>query len=431
MANEKVKVGLIGCGTVGQGVLKIFEKNRKSIEQRAGTKIEVAGICDLKDVHGKYSVTTRNYKDFLNAPDIDIVIELVGGYEPARTIILDALCAGKNVVTANKAVLAKYWDEIFCAARRYNKLVYFEASVAGAIPVVQVINEGLAANRIEKISGILNGTTNYILSEMSRSGTSLKSALDLARSAGFAEANPALDISGMDTAHKLSILSSLAWSTWVKLKDIEVEGMADISEDDVYFAKKEFNSVIKLLGLANLNNGKLELSVEPCLVSKNDNFANVEREYNAVLIRADSAGDIMLYGKGAGQFPAASAVVSDIIFLARHVANGTAGKIPFVYYDPSRTMPVLPNSQKFGSYYLRFNALDKPGVLSKIAGILGKAGVSIASVYQKEPLPRFRKGVPILILTHGTEKGKLMGAIDEINKKSFIIEKTVKFKIEG
>ncbi|MCB4791416.1 MAG: homoserine dehydrogenase [Elusimicrobia bacterium] len=429
--NEKVKLGLIGCGTVGQGVLKILEKNKKAIEQRAGANIEISGICDLREVPLKSRVyCTKNYKELVNNPDIDIIVELIGGYEPAKTIILESLRAGKNIITANKAVLAKYWDEIFCAARRYNRLLYFEASVAGAIPVVQVINEGLAANKIEKISGILNGTSNYILSEMSRSGISFEVALDLARSAGFAEANPSFDINGIDTAHKLSILSSLAWSSWVKLKDIEVTGIADISADDIYFVQKEFNCVVKLLGLARLVKGKLELSVEPCLVSRKNTFSNVEREYNAVLIRADSAGDIILYGRGAGQFPAASAVVSDIIFLSRHVANGTAGKIPFVSYDPSRSMPVLPGNEKIASYYLRFNALDKPGVLAKISGILGKYNVSIATVYQKEPLPRLRKAVPVLMVTHKINKGNLNKAIEQIDKLPIIIEKTVKFKIE-
>jgi len=271
--------------------------------------------------------------------DIDIIVELMGGYEPARTVILEALKSGKNVITANKAVLAKHWDEIFTTARKYSRLVYFEASVCGAIPVIQVLNDGLAANRIEKISGILNGTTNYILSEMTRENINFSTALARAQRSGFAEADPSFDIEGIDTANKLAILSSLAWGAWVKLPDIRTRGIEEVSSDDVYFAKK-FGYVIKLLGTAVSHGDGLELSVEPCLIPSKHTFANVEKEYNAILVHGDAAGDIMLYGKGAGQMAAASAVVSDIISLSREVANGTAGRyliLPSIRQKPRKS----------------------------------------------------------------------------------------------
>ena len=315
------------------------------------------------------------------------------GDEPARTVIVEALKSGKHVVTANKAVLVKHWDEIFSIAGKYSKLVYFEASVCGAIPVIQVLNEGLRGNRIEKISGILNGTTNYILSEMTREKITFASALVRAQKSGFAEADPSFDIEGIDTANKLAILSSLAWGAWVKLDDIRTSGIEEVSIDDVYFARK-FGYVIKLLGTAVSGDDGLELSVEPCLVPNKHTFANVEKEYNAILVHGDAAGDIMLYGKGAGQMPAASAVVADIIFLSREVANGTAGKVPYITYDPSKSPKLIDDSDSEGSYYLRIVTTDKPGVLSRISGILGKFGVSIATVYQEEPLAKRRRGSP-------------------------------------
>jgi homoserine dehydrogenase len=426
---KSVKIGLIGCGTVGRGVIKILETHARSIEEKIGAKIEISAICDLKHPCDKNYYYTRYYKEVLSNPGVDIIVELIGGYEPAKSIILDAIKSGKHVVTANKAVLAKYWDEIFINARKHEKLVYFEGSVAGAIPVIQALNEGLAANKIQSISGILNGTTNYILSEMTRSRVSFRVALNLARSAGFAEANPVLDIEGVDTAHKLAILSSLAWSTWIRQKDISITGIKDISEEDVHFVKTEFGSVIKLLGYASIKNNVLDLSVEPCLIPRNHAFAHVEREYNAVSIKADSAKDVTLYGKGAGQFPAASSVVSDIMFLAHQVVSGTAGKIPYVAYNANKKIKVLARENKVGRYYLRFTAVDKPGVLSKISGILGKNSISLASVYQKEPLAGYHKGVPILMLTHKVKYGNLNKALKAIDKLSVIKEKTVKYKI--
>jgi homoserine dehydrogenase len=326
-------------------------------------------------------------------------------------------------------VLAKYWDEIFKAARDRGRLVYFEAAVGGSVPVIQGLNEGLAANRIDKISGILNGTTNYILSEMSKNGVDFSTALKRAQKAGFAEADPSFDVDGIDTAHKLAVLASLAWDSWVKLEDISVTGIGRVSKEDVKFAKEEFGYVIKLLGSASLSGDGAELFVEPCMISDTDNFANVDGENNAISITGDSSGEVIFYGKGAGQLPAASAVVSDIIFLARQIANGTAGELPYVTYEPGQEVAIKPADKGESCYYIRFNTVDKPGVLAKIAGVLGEHDVSIASVYQKQPLESMKKGVPIIIITHKALNGDILKAIKEIDKLSTTVSRTVKYRI--
>ncbi len=427
---DTIKIGLVGYGTVGKGVVKIIEGNRSAIEQRVGASLEIGAICDLYPIEEKKHLYVKRFQDIIDSNDIDIVVELIGGYEPARSIILGALNNGKHVVTANKAVLAKYWDEVFMTAAAKKKLVYFEASVAGAIPVIQGLNEGLAANRISKVQGILNGTTNYILSEMTRNKVSFHNALVSAQKAGFAEANPSFDVQGIDTANKLAILSSLAWSGWIKVEDIAVTGIERVTSDDVGYAGK-LGYVLRLIGTAEMTGRGLALSVEPCLVPVTHAFATVDREYNAVNIKGDAVGDVMFYGKGAGQLPAASAVVSDIIFLARHVANGTAGTAPWVTYNPKKKVKVLPEEKREGAFYLRFTVKDQPGVLSRLTGILGNHRVSIASIYQEEPAEKSRRGVPVIILTHRVNLGDLNNALEEINGLSIARAKAVRFRIKS
>ena len=428
---EKIRIAIVGYGTVGTGVVRLLENNRKEIERRVGVSVEIEAICDLYPIKEK-DVYCKRYEDVIARNDIDIVVELMGGYEPARTLILEALKSGKHVVTANKAVLAKHWDEIFSVARRNRKLVYFEAAVGGAIPVIQGLNEGLAANKVEKIMGILNSTTNYVLSAMTKEGVSFNEALSRAQKAGFAEADSSFDIDGIDTANKLSILASLAWGGWVKMENIGISGIRDVSRDDIDFAKK-FGYVIKLIGEATMTKNGLSLSVEPNLIPQTHAFANVDKEYNAVMIHGDASGDVMFYGKGAGQLPAASAVVSDIIFLARQIANETAGKLPYVAQESTKRIKVLPKEKGRGTYYLRFSCIDKPGVLSKISGILGRYKVSIASVYQEESLPHKRRksAVPVIILTHPAEKGNVLKALGVIDRLPIVKKNTVHFKIES
>ncbi len=427
-----INLGLIGFGNVGSGVVKILQSNLSLIENKVGTKLHLKKVCDKdkKKLRNSPIPTTLYWEDVINDPKIDIVIELIGGYEPARTIILSAIKKKKQVVTANKALLAKYWDEIFSSAEENKVLVYFEASVAAGIPVVQALNEGLAANRIHSILGILNATTNYILTRMSKENINFPTALKETQKAGFAEANPKLDIEGIDAAHKLSILSSIAYSSWVKLENIYTEGINKISLQDIKFASEQFGYEIKLLGICKNIDGRIDIRVHPALISQDHPFATVENEYNAVLIKGDAVGEVMFYGKGAGGMAAASAVVSDIIYLARHVYNQTAGKIPYVTYQKARKLSFSPIEEIETAYYLRFTTVDRPGVLSKISGILGENKVSIASCFQKVPTAVRPRGVPILMVTHKAKEKNVRQAIEKIDRLPITRAKTVMLRIE-
>ncbi|MDD3729496.1 MAG: homoserine dehydrogenase [Endomicrobiaceae bacterium] len=422
-----LNIGIIGYGTVGRGVLKILEKNQLIAIRKSGVKIKIKSICDIRPID-KPDLYVDNYKTVIKDPEIDIIVELIGGYEPARTVITEALKNGKNIVTANKAVLAKYWDEIFSLAQEKKKLVYFEASVGGVIPVIQGLNEGLAANEIKKIKGILNGTTNFILSKMTNEDMTYEDALKDAQKAGFAEANPSADVKGLDTANKLAILSSIAWGSWIKVKDIRVKGIDKLSVEDVKIAS-DFGYVVKLLGSAVKTDNGVDLWVEPCLIDHHHFFATVHNEYNAVMIEGDASDDVVFYGKGAGQLPAASAVVSDIIDLAKFIATETAGEVQNVIYSKKKNIKFLPHGKSKSDYYLRFSVVDRPGVLAKISGILGEYGVSIASLYQKDR--NKDKKVSIIITTHRAVSEKVAQALEAIDKLPIIKAKTVKLRIEG
>jgi homoserine dehydrogenase len=428
MDKKFINVGLIGYGTVGKGVVKILQENKRIALRKVGKAIRIKSICDLNPID-KPELYVKNFKDIIKDPEIDLIVELIGGYEPARTIIIESLKSGKNVVTANKATLAKYWDQIFTTAQDYQKSIYYEASVGGVIPVVQGLSEGLASEEILEIKGILNGTTNFILSEMTKNGVSYEIALKSAQRAGFAEANPSFDVNGIDTANKLAILSSLAWGGWVKVKNISVTGISDLDITDVLITKN-FGYDIKLIGSAQKTKNGIDLSVGPSLVNHNHAFATVENEYNGVMITGKDSGDVLFYGKGAGQLPAASAVVSDIINLSKFIVTNTAGIVSDVIYDKNKKIKILNFGKSKASYYLRFAVADKPGVLSKISGILGKYKVSIASLSQPEICDN--NYVNIIIITHETLCENLKKALKEINAiKSIVKSKTVKIKIEG
>ena len=427
MEKKFINVGLIGYGTVGKGVVRILEENHKIALRKVGTPIRIKSICDLNPID-RPELYVKSFKSIIKDPEIDLVVELIGGYEPARTIILESLKAGKNVVTANKAVLAKYWDQIFITAQECQKSVYYEAAVGGAIPVVQGLSEGLASEEILEIKGILNGTTNYILSEMTKKGVSYEEALKGAQQSGFAETDPSFDVKGIDTANKLAILASLAWGGWIKVKDIAVKGITDIDSEDVMISQG-FGYAIKLIGSATKTKNGIDLSVQPCLVNNHHVFAPVENEYNAVMITGKDSGGVLFYGKGAGQQPAASAVVSDIINLSKFIVTNTAGIVPDVVYDRKKKIKVLPAGKSKAAYYLRFSVVDKPGVLSKISGILGKYRVSIASLAQ--PDVSEESDVQIIIITHQTGRENLDKAVKQINAtKSIVRSRAVKIKIE-
>ncbi|MDR1244199.1 MAG: homoserine dehydrogenase [Endomicrobium sp.] len=427
MKKKFINIGLIGYGTVGKGVVKILEENKKIALRKVGKPICIKSICDLNPTD-KPELYVKNFKDIIKDPEIDLIVELIGGYEPARTIIIESLKTGKNVVTANKAVLAKYWNQIFTTAQDCQKSIYYEASVGGVIPVVQGLSEGLASEEILEIKGILNGTTNYILSEMTKNGVSYETALKNAQVAGFAEADPSFDVNGIDTANKLAILSSLAWGGWIKVKDISVKGIVDLSIEDVLITR-DFGYDIKLIGCAQKTKNGIDLSVQPCLVNHANAFATVENEYNAVMITGKDSGDVLFYGKGAGQQPAASAVVSDIINVSKFIITNTAGIVPDVIYAKKKKIKILPAGKSKASYYLRFSVLDKSGVLAKISGMLGKHKVSIASLSQ--PDISGNDYARIIIITHETCRENIEAALKQINAtKSIVKSKTVKIKIE-
>ncbi|MDI6641910.1 MAG: homoserine dehydrogenase, partial [Elusimicrobiota bacterium] len=374
MKKKKIFLGLIGLGTVGSRVLKLFYKNKSIIEQKIGANIEFLYLCDKNKYRLQESLLpswkgvkrTTYWQKVVYNPKVDIVIELVGGENPARAVIVESLKNNKHVVTANKLVLANHWSEIFSVAHKKQKLVYFEASVGAGIPVIQALNEGLAGNRIFRIAGILNGTTNYILTKMLRENLTFEVALKEAQKHGFAEPNSKLDIEGHDTLHKVCILASIALSTWVKPENVYCEGISKLNLLDVKFAYSEFGYVTKLLGIATIANrqksstppsNQISLFVRPCLIPSKHTFATVENEFNAVLLEGDACGEIIFYGRGAGGEAAASAVVSDIMFLARQVASNFAGKIPYVTYSALRELKYLPVEELEGCYYLRFTTV--------------------------------------------------------------------------
>jgi homoserine dehydrogenase len=432
-AKRTVNIGLIGSGTVGTGFIKILQKNADLIEAKAGARLRLAWVCDrvrrpLPTGRHKPRFTTR-WEDVTSDPSVDIVVELIGGYEPARTIVLAALKAGKHVTTANKALLAKYWGEVVDAAVKSQAILYFEASVGGGIPVIQGLNEGLAANRIQKVYGILNGTTNYILGRMTGEGLDFKTALKGAQEAGFAEADPTFDIEGIDAAHKLAILASLASETWIRLEDVSREGISNLDVWDLRFAQERLGLVTKLLGIVELDGRRFSARVHPALIPASHPFANVRREYNAIFIHGDAAGDVMFYGKGAGQMPAASAVASDVVYLARQVAGGTAGIIPYVTYHSKDRLQAIPMREASCRHYLRIDSYDRPGVLSRIAGELGRHEVSIESVHQ-EADPGDRRSVPIVIVTHRAREGAVQDAIREIGRQPYVRRRPAHLRIE-
>lgn len=431
-----VRLGLVGLGTVGSGVVDMLRKNRAIIEAKVGAPVELAMVCDKRTTPahvrelGLADIFTSNADDVILNSEIDIFIELIGGYEPARTFVLKALHAGKHVVTANKALLAKYWGDVFEHTRIYRRLVYFEAAVGGGIPVIQALNEGLAGNRVSRIMGILNGTTNYILTRMSKDGLDYEAALKEAQRAGFAEADPTFDVEGIDAAHKIAVLASIATGTWVQLSDVVTEGISQVDAQDIAFVRREFGYVLKLLGIANLTDKSVEVRVHPALIPDSHPFANVQDEYNAISLEGDFVGDVILYGKGAGRQAAASAVISDITCLARQVAAGTAGKLPYVSGDHRLHLRAVPKAKMESRFYLRFTVADHPGVLAGISGILSKRHVSIAGVYQPEHRFKNSRGTPIMLLTHPVSEESMERALKEIGRKSYIRAKTVMLRIE-
>jgi homoserine dehydrogenase len=419
---------------VGSGTVQLLEEQRRDVEARIGARLNIKWICSRSKKNSpllpKGVRQTKNWRDVVFDPQVDLVIELMGGTSPAREAVVTALERGKHVVTANKAILAKHWDDIFNLARKKRKLVYFEAAVGGAVPIVQTINEGLAGNIIPRIVGILNGTTNFILTRMQEAGESYARALAAAQKAGFAEADPTFDVDGIDAAQKIAILGSLATGHWINPENVYTEGISKLKTTDIRIVKELLHQTIKLLAIAELTPKGWVFRVHPSLVSQLHPFANVRNEYNAISVFGNAARDVMLYGKGAGKLPTSSAVVSDIIYLCRQIANGTAGQIPFVI-PGSDEPPTLQSIESIESrYYLRALTQDKPGVLSRITGILGKHSVSIASVHQDEDDSARGKTVSIVLVTHKSSEKNVRAAVRQINNLSTTKTATVVLRME-
>jgi homoserine dehydrogenase len=434
---QKISVGLIGLGTVGTGAFRILRENAELIRNRVGIPVEITRIA-VRDTKRDRGITiapgilTTNPSHIINDPNIDIVAELIGGYEPAKELILAAIAKGKHVVTANKALLAASGAEIDQAARRAGVNIGFEASVGGGIPVIKALKESLAANRILSIYGIINGTSNYILTKMTEEERSFADVLAEAQRAGYAEADPSFDVGGIDTAHKLAILVNLAFGAHVNLKDIYTEGITSISPLDIDFGKV-LGYKVKLLAIAKMHEGgKAEARVHPTMVPDEYPIAKVGGVYNAIQIVGNACEDIMLYGRGAGSMPTGSAVVADIMDIARQILMEPSRKLAATegMDGPGRGVVQLQPIESVTSlYYFRFMALDQPGVLAQIAGILGRNRISIAQMIQ-----RGRKeggSVPLVIMTHTALEQDIQKAIVEIKALSCVTEDPILIRVEG
>jgi len=428
---KKVNVGLIGFGNVGSGVVKILRDKKALLSEKIGLEIEVKKICD-KDILSKRNVAvdkdllTRNAAEVINDPQIDIIVELMGGIHPAKEFIIEALRKGKNVVTANKALLAQEGKELFAVARDRGKSIYFEASVGAGIPIIKSIREGLVANKFSGIYGIVNGTSNFILSQMSGNNCSFADALNDAKLKGFAEKDPTLDIEGMDSAHKLILLTYLCFGRLVSLDDVFIEGISQISLADINYAK-ELGFQIKLLSIAKKEADELEVRVHPTLIPQSHLLSSVTGVFNAIYVSSDLAGNLLFYGPGAGQLSAASAVVSDLVDLTQDIKAGLFRPTLNVALDKS--IKKLRRIDEIESrYYIRFMTVDKPGVLAKISGVLAKFGISIASVTQKEK--RRAQIVPIVMVVHDAKEKNLRAALQVIDRLAIIKQKSVAIRME-
>lgn len=413
-----IQVGLLGCGTVGTGVAKLLIQNRDLIQSRLGAVLNLKYVADIdvetdRGVAFEPGVLIKDAATVITDPEVDVVVEMIGGKTIAKDFILQALANKKHIVTANKALLAENGNEIIRAARENGVDVAFEASVGGCMPIIKTIRETLVGNNITAMTGILNGTCNYILSKITDSGIPFADALAEAQANGFAEADPTLDVEGFDTAHKLAILSALAYGMEINLDDVYVEGISRITPMDIEYAR-QFGYRIKLLAISKFSGGAVEARVHPAMIPCDNLLSNVNGSLNAITVTGDAVEDIMLYGHGAGMMPTGSAVVSDLVDIARSLMSGGGNRIPILSYQPEniRRIPIKPIDQIYAHYYIRFSALDRPGVLSRVSGILGDHNISIESVHQKG---RRNKGpVPIVMLTHMAKEEDVQKALQQI-----------------
>ncbi|WP_374317264.1 homoserine dehydrogenase [Aquabacterium sp.] len=436
--NQKpVRVGLLGIGTVGSGTFTVLTRNQEEIRRRAGRGIQISMVADLntaraKEIVGDAAQVVADARDVIANPDIDVVVELIGGYGIAKALVLEAIAAGKHVVTANKALLAVHGTEIFAAAREKGVMVAFEAAVAGGIPIIKALREGLTANQIQWVAGIINGTTNFILSEMRDKGLDFDVVLKEAQRLGYAEADPTFDIEGVDAAHKATLLSAIAFGIPVQFDKAHVEGITKLSATDIKYAE-QLGYRIKLLGIARRRDNGVELRTHPTLVPMKRLIANVEGAMNAVLVQGDAVGTTMYYGKGAGSEPTASAVVADLVDIARQIVAPAASRVPALAFQPDAmsTLPILSLDEVVTSFYLRLRVADKAGVLAKITGILAEQGISIDAVIQREA-DEVSEGsqTDLIILTHETVEGRMNLAIAAMQSLPTVLAPIVKLRKE-
>ena len=432
MKKDGINVGIIGFGIVGSGTAKVLLANKDILNERLGFKLNLKRIADLdittdRGIKIPEGVLTTDVNQLFNDPEIDIVVELIGGIKPAKDFILKAIQNGKHVVTANKALLATHGTDIFNAAREKGVEVGFEASVAGAIPIIKVMKEGLIANRIKAIYGIINGTSNYILTKMTDENVEFADALKEAQALGYAEADPTFDIEGIDTAHKLTILATLSYGIPLSFSSVHIEGISKITAQDINFAS-ELGYKVKLLAITKEADGEIELRVHPTMLPKDYLIAKVDGPFNAIYVEGDATGSTMYYGRGAGSVPTGSAVVSDIADIARNIQKNALGRVPTIP-NISGEVRIRKMDDITSRYYFRFSALDKPGVLSKISGILGNHNISITSVIQKGRM--VGEAVPLVVLTHEAKEKDMRLAIEEIDKLPVVMGKTVIIRVEG
>ncbi len=436
---KPIKVGLLGVGTVGSGTFNVLKRNQGEIQRRAGRGIEITMVADLDVARAKALVgegvqVVADGREVIANPEIDIVIELIGGYGIAKTLVMEAIAAGKHVVTANKALLAVHGTEIFAAAQTKGVMVAFEAAVAGGIPIIKALREGLTANSIEWVAGIINGTTNFILSEMRDKGLDFGVVLKEAQRLGYAEADPTFDIEGVDAAHKVTLMSAIAFGIPVQFDKAYVEGITKLGAADIKYAE-QLGYRIKLLGITKRTASGVELRVHPSLVPTQRLIANVEGAMNAVMVQGDAVGTTLYYGKGAGSEPTASAVIADLVDITRLHTADPLNRVPHLAFQPNAmsSLSVLPMSEVVTSYYLRLRVADQAGVLAKLTGLLAQADISIDAVLQREADQVSQAGenqTDVIILTHNTREGTLNDVLAQMQALPTVMAPIVRIRKE-
>jgi homoserine dehydrogenase len=436
---KPIKVGLLGIGTVGSGTFNVLQRNQEEIRRRAGRGIEITMVADLDTARAQSIVgpdvkVVNDARAVIANPDIDIVIELIGGYGIAKALVMEAIAAGKHVVTANKALLAVHGTEIFAAASAKGVMVAFEAAVAGGIPIIKALREGLTANSIQWIAGIINGTTNFILSEMRDKGLDFAVVLKEAQRLGYAETDPTFDIEGVDAAHKVTLMSAIAFGIPVQFDKAYVEGITQLGATDIKYAE-QLGYRIKLLGITKRTSQGIELRVHPSLVPAKRLIANVEGAMNAVVVQGDAVGTTLYYGKGAGSEPTASAVIADLVDITRLHTADPHHRVPHLAFQPDAMsdLSVLPMSEVVTSYYLRLRVADEAGVLAQVTGLLAGSGISIDAVLQREADEVSGEGgtsTDLIILTHNTREGTMNDALDQLQKLPTVLAPIVRIRKE-